>query len=204
MPQITSLDELRGILGQPSELTKSKIYTQLNPQMRDFIARSPFLILASTGTDGIPTATPKGDAPGFVQIDDQGRLLIPERLGNKLLSSFQRLLENPYTGLIFLLPRCTETLRISGRAELLHDPALAMQLQAQGKPALLVTRVTVSEAYFQCGKAFIRSKLWQPETWPEESRVSFGREIGHNMGRDERFTTELDAQVQQRYCDSLY
>jgi uncharacterized protein len=202
--RIESLGQLRSLLGHPSELTKAKIYSRLNAQMREFIARSPLLMLATSGSDGMPTASPKGDAPGFVQVDEEDRLLIPERLGNRLVSSFQHLLENPRAGLIFLVPGCTETLRISGTVELLHDAELAARLQAHGKPALLVTRLTVTEAYFQCGKAFIRSALWKPETWPAESRVSFGKEIGENLGKDTAFEADVDAQVQMRYSDSLY
>jgi uncharacterized protein len=204
MNRIETLAQLRDVLGHPSELTKNKIYHQLNAQMRDFISRSPLLLLATTGEDGVPTVSPKGDAPGFVHVDDEGRLLLPERLGNKLVSSFQHLLENPHAGLLFMVPRCTETLRVSGTAEILHDAELALRLQAQAKPALLVTRITVTEAYFHCGKALIRSSLWKPEQWPEESRVSFGKEIGQNMGCDADFATNVDTQVQLRYQDSLY
>lgn len=202
--RIETVEQLRAVLGHPKETTKAKISSQLTPQAIEFIGRSPLLILATADRNGMPTASPKGDAPGFVLVDGQRTLLIPERLGNKLASSFQNLLENPRVGLFFFVPRCVETLRVSGTAELLTDPALAERLQAMGKPALLTMRVTVTEAYFQCGKALIRSSLWKPESWPAASTVSFGREIGGNLGKDAEFANDLDLQVQQRYSDSLY
>jgi uncharacterized protein len=202
--RIETLEQLRAILGHPSDLTQGKIHQRLTPQAVDFIGRSPLLILATADRNGMPTASPKGDAPGFVHVQGDHTLLVPERLGNKLVSSFRNILENPRAGLFFFVPRCFETLRVSGAVELLHDVALAKQLQAKGKPALLTMRVTVTESYFQCGKALIRSSLWQPESWPAESSVSFGREIGGNLGQDAAFAADLDSRVRQRYCDSLY
>jgi PPOX class probable FMN-dependent enzyme len=202
--QIETLEQLRALLGHPNETTRAKIYSRLTEQAVDFIRRSPLLVLATADREGMPTASPKGDAPGFVHVQSENTLLIPERLGNKLVSSFRNILENPRVGLIFFVPRCVETLRVGGTAELLHDAGLADQLQAQGKPALLTMRVTVTESYFQCGKALIRSSFWHPESWPPESRISFGREIGDNLGQDAAFAADLDDRVQQRYCDSLY
>lgn len=202
--RIETIEQLRAVLGHPNETTQAKICSRLTSQAIEFVRRSPLLILATADRNGMPTASPKGDAPGFVHVQGDDTLLIPERLGNKLASSFRNLLDNPRAGLFFFVPRCVETLRISGTAELLHDAALAEQLQAMGKPALLTMRVRVTEAYFQCGKALIRSSFWKPESWPAETAISFGREIGDNLGKGAVFASELDARVQQRYCDSLY
>jgi PPOX class probable FMN-dependent enzyme len=202
--RIESVEQLRAVLGHPNETTKAKIHARLTSQAIGFIARSPLMIVATADRHGTPTASPKGDAPGFVNVDGDHTLLVPERLGNKLAASFLNILENPCVGLFFFVPRCVETLRVSGTAELLHDTALAERLQAMGKPALLTMRVKVTEAYFQCGKALIRSSFWVPESWPAESAISFGREIGDNLGQGAAFASELDARVQQRYCDSLY
>lgn len=202
--RIETVEQLRAVLGHPNETTQAKIHSRLTAQAVEFIARSPLLIVSTAGRNGMPTASPKGDAPGFARVEGDDTLLIPERLGNKLASSFRNILENPQVGLFFFVPRCVETLRISGAAELLHDSALSEQLKAQGKPALLTMRIRVSEAYFQCGKALIRSSFWKPESWPEATSISFGREIGDNLGKDAAFASELDARVQERYCDSLY
>lgn len=204
MTRIETVDQLRAVLGHPQETTTAKIYKHLTEQAIEFIARSPLMIVATANREGMPTASPKGDAPGFVHVEGHDTLLIPERLGNKLVASFRNILENPRVGLFFFVPRCSETLRISGTAELLDDPALARQLHAMGKPALLTMRIRVTEAYFQCGKALIRSSIWKPESWPADSAISFGREIGDNLGKDAAFMKQLDAAVQERYRDSLY
>ena len=203
MQTIDDLDQLRAIVGEPSELTAKKMYPHLNQQAADFIARSPFLVMATVDADGMPTASPKGDEPGFVHLEDERTLYMPERKGNRLVVSYQNILANPRVGLIFLLPRCSETLRVSGTAQLVQDEALCNKLTSRGNPALLLLKVKVTQAYFHCGKAFIRSGLWQPDSWPEESRVSFGREIGDNIGKGKEFAEDLDAQVVERYKDSL-
>lgn len=202
--RIETVEQLRSVLGHPNETTQAKIYSRLTAQAMEFIGRSPLMILATADHSGMPTASPKGDAPGFVHVEGDDTLLVPERLGNKLASSFKNILVNPRVGLFFFVPRCVETLRISGTAELLHDTVLAEQLKAMGKPALLTMRVHVTESYFQCGKALLRSSFWKPESWPAESTISFGREIGANLHKDAAFSNELDARVQERYCDSLY
>lgn len=202
MQTIHNLEELRAIVGHPSELTANKIYDHLNEQATDFITRSPFLMLATVDESGMPTVSPKGDEPGFVYQPDDRTLYMPERKGNRLVFSYQNILANPKVGLTFLLPQCDETLRVSGDAELVRDEELCKKLDSRG-PAILLLKVTVTEAYFHCGKAFIRSNLWKPEHWPEKSRVSFGREIGNRIGKDQDFVEDLDAQVLERYKDSL-
>ncbi|NKB72445.1 MAG: hypothetical protein GKR89_35665 [Candidatus Latescibacteria bacterium] len=204
MEAIKNLEELRALVGEPSELTHNKIYSYLNPQATDFIAQSPFLVLATVDAQGMPTASPKGDRPGFVHQADEHTLYMPERKGNRLVVSYQNVLATGKIGLIFMRPRCSETLRLSGRAELVTDPDLCARLEARGSAAILLLKITVTEAYFHCGKAFIRSGLWQPEAWPdEELKVSFGREIGDKIGRGRDFVEDLDAQVVERYKDSL-
>ena len=204
MQTINDLEALRAVVGEPSELTAKKFYAHLNEQARDFIARSPFLVMATVDENGMPTASPKGDFPGFVHQADQHTLYMPERKGNRLVVSYQNILATGKVGLIFLMPRSNETLRISGKAELVTDEALCAKLESRGNPALLLLKITVTEAYFHCGKAFIRSELWQPDAWPnEETRVSFGKEIGDNIGEGKAFVEDLDAQVVERYKDSL-
>lgn len=203
MKKINNLEELRAIVGEPSELTEKKFYSQLNQQAADFIAQSPFLVMATVDENGMPTASPKGDFPGFVYREDAHTLYMPERKGNRLVVSYQNILANPRVGLIFMRPRCSETLRVSGTAELVTDEDLCAKLSSRGSPALLLLKINVTQAYFHCGKAFIRSELWQPESWPEETRVSFGREIGEQIGKGKDFVEDLDAQVLERYKDSL-
>jgi uncharacterized protein len=203
MQTIKDLAQLRAIVGEPSELTAKKMYPRLNAQAADYISRSPFLVMATVDADGMPTASPKGDDPGFVYQEDDQTLYMPERKGNRLVVSYQNIMANPKVGLIFMVPRCTETLRVSGEAELVADTKLCAKLSARNQPALLLLKIKVKQAYFHCGKAFIRSELWNPEAWPDQSRVSFGREIGDNIGEGKDFVEDLDAQVVERYKDSL-
>lgn len=204
MTIVSNLKELRGIVGEPSELTEKKIYSNLSMQASDFIARSPFLVLATVDGNGMPTASPKGDSPGFVYEEDANTLYVPERRGNRLVVSYQNILTTPRVGLIFMVPRCSETLRVSGTAELVTDPELCARLESRGNPAILLLKVTVTEAYFHCGKAFRRSGLWDPVTWPEEeTRVSFGKEIGDRIGKGDDFVKEVDARVDESYRDRL-
>ena len=173
MATIQSTQRLRELIGTPNELVRLKIHSQLNATARDFIARSPMLFLATGGNDGLPQVSPKGDAPGFVHVENDHTLLIPERKGNKLAFTLENILSNPRVGLIFLVPGTCETLRIEGRAQLDDDAALCQKLSARNSPALLVTRVTIEAAYFHCAKAFLRAELWKPDTWREAIDVSF-------------------------------
>ncbi|MBT7550142.1 MAG: hypothetical protein HN611_15855, partial [Gemmatimonadetes bacterium] len=166
MQTIANLKALHAIVGEPSELTAKKFYSHLSEQATDFIARSPFLVMATVDENGMPTASPKGDYPGFVHQADKHTLYMPERKGNRLVVSYQNIFATGKVGLIFLLPRSNETLRISGKAELVTDEALCAKCESHGNPALLLLKVSVTEAYFHCGKAFIRSHLWQPDAWP--------------------------------------
>ena len=203
MQRIRTLDELRDIVGEPSDIVANKIYDHLNRQATAFIARSPFLTMATVDEAGMPTVSPKGDSPGFVQVADASTLYIPERKGNRLVVSYQNILANGTVGLLFVVPRCRESLRVSGHAQLVTDPTLCEQLSARGAPALLALEVKVTEAYFQCGKSLIRSDLWKPDSWPEASSISFGEEIGRQTGQGQDFVESFDNHVAERYEDSL-
>lgn len=206
MSTITSLEALRNIVGKPHEMTANKLHTQLTEQARQFIARAPLLFIATSNKDGIPTVSPKGDPAGFVSVENDGSLLLPERPGNKLLLSFENLLSNPGIGLIFVIPGMEETLRVTGQAELIHDEALNQRFSVNNKPAILVTKVTVQQCFFHCAKAFKRSKSWQPEYWPEPFKVSFGEELaGKAKGiKRKAMTSAIDLAVKADYKKNLY
>jgi uncharacterized protein len=203
MANILDVAQLRAVIGEPSEQVRLKLHTRLNAQAREFIGRSPMFLLSTADAEGQPTVAPKGDGPGFVRVADERTLLIPERKGNKLVFSLQNILANPKVGLIFLLPGTGETLRVSGEAELLDDRALCESFVERGKAALLVTRVRVTQAYFHCAKAFLRSDLWNPAAWAEPMTISFGEEIAEEGGLASSAIGEFDAAVQQRYETDL-
>jgi uncharacterized protein len=203
MAAIQSTQRLRELIGTPNELVRLKIHSQLSAAARDFVARSPMLFFATSGKDGLPQVSPKGDTPGFVHVEDDNTLVIPERKGNKLAFTLENILENPKVGLIFLVPGTCETLRVEGRAQLDDDPQLCEKLSARGSAALLVTRIEIDAVYFHCAKAFLRAELWKPQTWLEQIKISFGREIAQRGGLEEQKIGEFDAAVHSRYKTDL-
>ena len=203
MARIENAEALRTLLGSPSDLVRRKIHPQLNARAIDFIGKSPMLMLSTADAEGNATVSPKGDPAGFVHVEDEHTLLIPERKGNKLIFSLTNILANPAVGLVFMVPGTRETLRIQGNAELLDDAALCEKVYARGAKALLVIRVRVTECYFHCAKAFLRSDLWSPETWPDKITISFGEEIAESGGMDRAIIDEFDRGVAGRYKTDL-
>jgi PPOX class probable FMN-dependent enzyme len=182
---IDSVARLRAIVGEPMAGVELKVYDALMEEARAYIARSPFLVLSSADRNGNVDASPKGDEPGFVLVEDDRTIVIPDRPGNKLAYGLTNVLENPHVGVLFMIPGTTETLRINGSAELRSDPELLERLAARGKPAVLAIRVTVEECFFHCSKAFLRSNLWKPDTWPEKQKISFGRMFAERIAADD-------------------
>ena len=203
MGRIESTAALRTLIGSPSELVPYKIHRELNPRAIEFIGKSPMLMLSTTGADGHATVSPKGDPAGFVHVEGNRTLLIPERKGNKLIFTLQNILANPKVGLIFLVPGTCETLRVQGTAELLDDAELCEKLSMRGNKALLAIRIGVTECYFHCAKAFLRSDLWKPATWQEEMTISFGAEIAGSGGMAPEAAQEFDRGVRERYKTDL-
>ena len=164
---VRSEAELRELMGAPiAPPVVEKTLSSLDRHCLAFIGRAPFVLLASTDAEGRMDISPKGDAPGFVQVLDNKTLVIPERPGNQRFDTFRNLFESPRIGLIFLVPGKRETLRISGTAEVVRDRELLETMAANGKTPALAIAVHVEEAFFHCAKCIIRSHLWQPELWP--------------------------------------
>ncbi len=169
--------ELREVIAEPNPVIEQKIFDHVDEFASAFSREAPLLLLATVGPDGGLDVSPKGDAAGFVHVEDEKTLVIPDRPGNKLAYGFSNILANPSVGLIFVVPGVVETLRVNGRAEITRDPALLERLTARNKPAILATRVHVDESFFHCGKAFVRSSLWKPSTWPEGVKANIGKQI---------------------------
>jgi len=201
--RISTVEQLRAILGEPNPMTPKKLLRVLDEMAIDFIQRSPFLVLGTADADGNQDVSPKGDGPGFVVVENENTLLIPDRRGNKLLFSLQNILVNPHVGIIFLIPGTDETLRVNGIAELTSDPALLERLSARGTPAHLAMRVTVRECFFHCAKAFIRSQLWNPETWLARKQISWGKYLASKVGAGEEVAMQIDQHVLQDYKNNL-
>jgi uncharacterized protein len=203
MSVVRTVEELRGIIGEPHPVTRHKLLEALDDEGIRFIARSPLLLLGTVGPTGVPEVSPKGDEPGFVSVLSPTSLVIPERPGNRLIFGLQNLLERPAVGLLFMVPATDETLRVEGTAEVLADPEQLQTLSARGRPALLALRVTVTRCFFHCGRAFKRSRLWEPAVWPEPASISFGRIIAREMGAGETAAQEIDARVADGYKTQL-
>jgi len=203
MAKIGTAQALRQLIGVFSALVPHKIHSELNARAIAFIARSPLLMLSTVDEQGQPSVSPKGDPAGFVQVQDNRTLLIPERKGNKLIFSLTNILFNPHVGLIFLVPGTSETLRLQGTAELLDDVELCEKFPARGRDALLVMRVRVTQCYFHCAKAFLRSELWDPATWQQKMTISFGEEIAESGGMGVDQIKEFDQAVAGRYKSDL-
>ena len=169
--------ELREFLGEPNDLVKAKLADRLNPLTRQFVERSPFVVVATGRPDGGLDVSPRGDPAGFVRILDDRTLLLPERPGNRLADTLTNLLEDDRIALLFLIPGVGDTFRVNGRARIVDDPELLAPSAVEGKPPLLGLLVEVEEAFTQCPKALIRSDLWNPETHVSREELPSSGEI---------------------------
>ena len=198
MDVIEDIAEIREIYGEPNERAVKKQLPRLEKHSRAFIALSPFLVIASTDPQGRVDASPKGDAPGFVEVLDDETLLIPDRLGNNRVDTIGNLLACPGVGLIFFVPGLRETLRVNGRARITTDPALLEACAVNGKVPRSGILVTAAEVYFHCGKALIRSDLWNPAKHVKQADFpSLGRIITEQIG-------EGSVEAAERYTEESY
>ncbi|WP_410656785.1 pyridoxamine 5'-phosphate oxidase family protein [Amycolatopsis sp. lyj-112] len=187
---IESHEALRAHLGHAAERTKGKILSQIDPHARTVIEHSPFYLLATASADGTCDVSPRGDPAGSVLVLDDKTLVMADRPGNKLLDSQRNILENPHAGLLFLVPGMNETLRINGRAKLVADAPFFDDLVVKGKRPQLAIMLEVEELYLHCAKAFLRSSLWKPDTWPDRSALP-------SAGRMFRDQMKLDIEAEQ-------
>ncbi len=158
---IADLAALEALYGQPGAASVAKEVTRLTSGYRALIEASPFFVLATSGPDGLD-ASPRGDAPGFLRVADERTLLIPDRRGNNRVDSLRNILHDPRVGLLFLIPGLNETLRVNGRAVIDVDPALCDSFAVDGKAPKSVLVVTIDSVFFQCARAVLRARLWDP------------------------------------------
>lgn len=174
---ITTVEELREITGNPSELVNNKVISYLDEHCKGFIAKSPFLTISTADESGFCDVSPRGDDAGFVHVINDRQLILPERPGNKRMDSMRNILSNPNIGLLFLIPGLGETLRINGKASIVRDEELLGKMAVNGKSPLLGIGVDVEECFIHCAKAFRRSGLWSPETWTDKEELPKGAKI---------------------------
>jgi PPOX class probable FMN-dependent enzyme len=197
------MPSLRECYPEPSERAVKKTQQTLDEHIRGFIALSPFVCLGSSSADGADV-TPRGDAPGFVHVLDDTTLLIPDWPGNNRLDTLLNIEANPHVGLLFLIPGFSESLRVDGTAEISLDPGLIGRWTVNGKHPRSVLRVTVREAFLHCGKAILRSKLWEESAKVDRGALpSYGQMLKDQT--NVRDTAEqIQASVEDAYKTGLY
>ncbi|KRC64574.1 pyridoxamine 5'-phosphate oxidase [Aeromicrobium sp. Root236] len=201
--EITNEAELRDLLGEPMQRVLDKDSDVFLSEHRAWLAASPLCLVATSDASGACDVSPKGDPAGFAHVVDDTTLAIPERPGNKRADGFSNILQNPHVGLIFLVPGRGDTLRVNGRATLLADAPYADQMVVKGHKPTVILEVAVEQIFFHCSKAFLRSKLWDPETWHPE-QVPSRAQIAKSLERPDDSIEELEAYYGPKYAEKLY
>ena len=154
---------MRDVYKPPAPRAAQKVLDHLDVHCRNFIALSPLCVLSSANAKGQADASPRGDPPGFVKVLNNKTLLLPDRPGNNQVDSLQNIVENPGVGLLFFVPGMNETLRVKGKAEIVTDDDELESMTVKGRPPVSGLRITVEEAFLHCGRALIRSRVWDPD-----------------------------------------
>ncbi|MGO4256321.1 pyridoxamine 5'-phosphate oxidase family protein [Marmoricola sp. RAF53] len=203
--EIADLDALVAVIGEPIPRVRDKVRHALTDVDRDWLAASPFCLLATAGADGACDASPKGDPAGdLVHVVDDTTIALAERPGNRRADGYRNILENPQVGLCFLIPGRGDTLRVNGRARLVADAPFFDAMVVQGHRPVLAVVVDVEEVFHHCAKAFLRSGLWDPETWDPEGTVPRRAVLAQRLEPSGRSLEELDAYYGERYREGLY
>jgi PPOX class probable FMN-dependent enzyme len=203
MDEITTEEELHELLGEPTPAAAGKDRTALDDVHRQWLAASPFCLVATSAADGSCDVSPKGDPPGFTIVLDDRTIALPERAGNRRADGFGNILSNPHVGLVYLLPGRGDTLRINGRARLVRDPDLLDRMVVKGHRPLLALVVEIEQVFFHCAKAFLRSALWEPASWQPDVVPSRAR-IAHQQERAGEPLADIERHYGEAYTAGLY
>ena len=203
MARIATHEHLRRLYRQPTDRVIRKELDHLDEHCASFVRQSPFLVLATVGVDGRVDASPRGDLAGFVQVADEHTLLIPDRPGNNRVDSLTNLVECPQAGAILMIPGVDETLRVNGTVEIRDDAQLRERFAIDGRLPTVVLVMRAEQVYLHCAKAFMRSRLWEPESWPASRPVPTLGEMIHDQ-ISETDPAETQQAMLARYRESLY
>ena len=203
---ITSPEELVELLGEPAQRAVDKERTALLPVDRDWLAATPFCVIATADADGNCDASPKGDPPGrLVHVIDDTTIAIAERPGNRRVDGYRNVLSNPHVGINFVIPGRGDTLRINGRATLVRDARFFDEMVVKGHRPLLALVVHIDELFFHCAKSLLRSGLWKPETWAPEAKVPRRAVVASQVEPSGMTVDQLDNYYEeQNYSKGLY
>ena len=203
MHLIRTQEELDALYGEPVPASLAKEIDYISDHYRAYIDKSPFVVIATVGSEGLD-CSPRGDPPGFVRVVDRKTVMIPDRRGNNRIDGLRNLVRDPRISLLFLVPGVGSTLRINGRAEITNDPELCASFAMQGKPPKTVLVVTAERVYFQCPKALVRSRLWNPEAQIKPSELPTVGEILQAISRGNIDGAAYDKAYPQRLKDTIY
>jgi PPOX class probable FMN-dependent enzyme len=203
MTRIATVEQLEAIYGFPNDASTVKVADRVTPPYRILIEKSPFAALATVGPEGID-CSPRGDLPGFVRIDDEKTLMMPDRRGNNRVDSLRNIVRDPRAALLFLIPGSGTTLRINGRAHLSIDPDLLASFKMDGKAPRSVIVMTVDEIYFQCARAIVRADLWNPDKRVDSRTLPTPGEILASMSDDKVGGETYDREWPERARQTMW
>ena len=195
-------EKLRQIYGNPSPRAAAKVISEFDKHCRRFIEHATFLVIATSDGQDLDVS-PKGDPAGFVEVETDRTLLLPDRPGNNRIDGMMNILANPKVALIFMIPTVGETLRVNGFAEILDNSDICDRFQVNGRSPKTVLRITAEEIYTHCGKAPLRGGLWKPETWPTSRPIPSLNEMVRDHSEIEVDSIEQSA-VEESYRKGLY
>jgi PPOX class probable FMN-dependent enzyme len=201
--RISTLEQLAALFGEVGEASLKKEVQFIHPQYRAMIEASPFAVLATSGPEGLD-ASPRGDPPGFVIIQDERTLLLPERRGNNRVDSLRNIIVDPRVALLFLIPGVGETLRVNGRASITTHPELLERFSVEGKLPKCVLIIAVDTVYFQCARAIQRSKLWHPVDENVKPKVPSAGAILAALTQEQIDGEKYDRELPERQRTTLY
>lgn len=203
MVEIESAEELRSLLGEPTERARNKERDRLCEMDRTWLGASPFCLVATADAEGHCDVSPKGDPAGFVHVIDDQTLAIPERPGNRRADGFLNVIANPRVGLLFFVPGRGETLRVNGRARVIREANFFDAMIVKGHRPVLALVVEIEEIFFHCSKAFMRSNIWDPESWQPDALPSHAK-IVKAVQKTETTLEELETYYGKQYAANLY
>jgi len=201
---VVSEEQLRTIHPESYESQKRKVIDHIDPLCRIWIERSPFVSIATFDAAGHVDVSPKGDPAGFVKVLDEKTLAIPDRPGNYRFDTFLNIIETGRIGLCFVIPKRTEVMRVNGSAQVVQDPKLMEQMAINGRVPPLAILVRVEEAFYHCGKAMIRSGMWQPQSWADIEGIPTYATALIAHGKLERTLEDMERGVRSNEVDRLY
>lgn len=201
--EITDVEQLENLIGVPLPRTRDKARPALHDLDRQWLAASPFCLVATSAADGTCDVSPKGDPAGqLAYVIDDTTIALAERPGNRRADGYKNILSNPHVGLVFLIPGRGDTLRINGRARLVSDADFFDRMVVKGHRPLLALVVEIEEVFHHCAKAFLRSRLWDVDSWhdPVPSRARIAKELE----RPNDSLEELQTYYGEQYREKLY